>query len=504
MASARQRGVIFSYIYMAVQMIVQLIYVPLLLSTLGQSEYGLYQLVGSVMSYLVSINGVLASGVGRFYCMYKAEDDSKQMENTLAITKRIYFILAGVTALVIAVLIPIVATVYSSSFSSAEIAECGTMLVVLGVNTVVTMFNTINITTITAFEKFDFLRITQLLAVAVQPALVLGLSSVFPSAIMVCAVVLASNFVCAVLQAVYSNVFLKAKAVYHGWDSKLASSLVAFSATIVLVTIADQIFWKTDQLIVGYFYGATAVAIYAVGSQIYTAYMGVGTAVSGVFLPRVSELYHQDHDMNAISNLFSTVGRLSFLVCGAVLGCFAFAGREFVFLWAGEGYESAYWIALVVMVPFTIDIIQNVGLTVLQVMDKYLFRGLMYFTVAVINVVATIILVKNLGLVGAAYSTAVSMLLGNGLLMNYYYKKVGINIAEFWKQIAAVFAPWAAVVAVFAVAFSAFSISCDGWLGVVLCCALFLMAYFLLEWFFGLNQQEKRMIQSYLHLGGED
>ena len=122
MASARQRGVIFSYIYMAVQMIVQLIYVPLLLSTLGQSEYGLYQLVGSVMSYLVSINGVLASGVGRFYCMYKAEDDSKQMENTLAIAKRIYFILAGVTAIVIAVLIPIVATVYSSSFSSAEIA----------------------------------------------------------------------------------------------------------------------------------------------------------------------------------------------------------------------------------------------------------------------------------------------------------------------------------------------------------------------------------------------
>lgn len=208
--------------------------------------------------------------------------------------------------------------------------------------------------------------------------------------------------------------------------------------------------------------------------------------------------------MNAISNLFSSVGRLSFLVCGAVLGCFAFAGREFVSLWAGEGYESAYWIALVVMVPFTIDIIQNVGLTVLQVMDKYLFRGLMYFTVAVINVVATIILVKNLGLVGAAYSTAVSMLLGNGLLMNWYYKKVGINIAEFWKQIAAVFAPWAAVLAVFAVAFSAFSISCDGWLGVVLCCALFLMAYFLLEWFFGLNQQEKRMIKSYLHLGGED
>lgn len=503
MSSPRQRGVIFSYIYMAVQMVVQLIYVPLLLGTIGQTEYGLYQLVGSVMSYLVSINGVLASGVGRFYCMYKAEGDTDQMENTLAIAKRIYVILAGVTAVVIAVLIPVVGFVYSSSFSSAELSECAAMLVVLGFNTVVTMFNTINITTINAFEKFDFLRVTQLLAVAVQPVLVMVLSSVFPSALMVCGVVFVSNLACAILQALYSNVFLKAKATYHGWDSKLARSLVAFGATIVLVTIADQIFWKTDQLIVGFFYGATAVAVYAVGSQIYTAYMGVGTAVSGVFLPRVSELYHQEHDLDAISNLFSAVGRLSFLVCGAVLGCFAFAGSAFVSLWAGEGYESAFWIALVVMVPFTIDIIQNVGLTVLQVMDKYLFRGLMYLAVALVNVVATIVLVNNMGLVGAAYSTAVSMLLGNGLLMNWYYNKVGLDVALFWRQIAAVFAPWAATVAVFAVTTSLFSIAIDGWLGVVLCCLLFLLLYFLLEWLFGLNQKEKQMVRSYLHLGKE-
>ena len=38
----RRRGVVVSYVYTAAQAIVQLIYVPLLLSCIGQDEYGLY------------------------------------------------------------------------------------------------------------------------------------------------------------------------------------------------------------------------------------------------------------------------------------------------------------------------------------------------------------------------------------------------------------------------------------------------------------------------------
>ena len=41
---------------------------------------------------------------------------------------------------------------------------------------------------------------------------------------------------------------------------------MSFSGGIIMATIADQIFWKTDQLIVGYLFGAEFVAVYSVGS----------------------------------------------------------------------------------------------------------------------------------------------------------------------------------------------------------------------------------------------
>ncbi len=66
-SSSRRIGVVVSYAYTVCSILVQLVYVPLLLSSIGQEEYGLYQLIGSVISYDDSINGNLAAGVGRYY-----------------------------------------------------------------------------------------------------------------------------------------------------------------------------------------------------------------------------------------------------------------------------------------------------------------------------------------------------------------------------------------------------------------------------------------------------
>ena len=54
--SQKKSGVILSYISYGVYMLSAFLYTPIMLRLLGQSEYGLYQLVNSVVSYL----GVLA------------------------------------------------------------------------------------------------------------------------------------------------------------------------------------------------------------------------------------------------------------------------------------------------------------------------------------------------------------------------------------------------------------------------------------------------------------
>ena len=502
-SSGRRKGVLVSYVYTICSIVVQLIYAPILLSAIGQVEYGLYQLIGSVISYIVSINSILAAGVGRFYCMYKAQDDRRNMENTLAIAKRMYWLMSGVTLVAMVAIALVFQAVYKSSFTPEQLNECVAMLLVLGVNCVVTMNNAINIAVITANERFVFLKGSQSIALVAQPVLVILLTRVLPNALTVTCVVLAMNAGCALVQRLYVSNVLKEHYTYHGWDRSLAKGLVGFSAVIVLVTLADQIFWKTDQLIVGYLYGAAPVAVYAVGAQVYSAYMTIGIAISSVFLPRVSELYHHMRDIDAISELFIKVGRISLMVCLLILGGFAIFGRDFIALWAGDSFADAYLIALIIMIPFTVDLIQNLGLTILQVMDKYLFRGAMYLAIALLNIPLTVFLLLNVGLVGAALSTAVAMFIGNVLIMNWYYKtKAGMDIAGFWKSMAGIFLPEFTLTILFAAAYWLLPIPHGSWPGFIACGLLFVVLYVFVLRVVAMNDYEKGLFDGMLRKVG--
>ena len=237
------------------------------------------------------------------------------------------------------------------------------------------------------------------------------------------------------MRRTYATIVLNATIHYHGQDSEFVKGLFQLSSAILFALIADQIFWKADQLIIGKILNTSAVAVYSVGSQIYMNYTPLGTAISSVFMSKLSKLYDVEKDIQSISELFIKVGRIAFLFLGLVLCGFILFGQEFILLWAGEGYKDAYYVAVIIMIPLTVDAMQNLGLTILQVMNKYAFRGKVYFAIAIINIITTVFLVKTVGIVGAAISTAISMAIGNGVIMNLYYNKLGLNMRKFWKEI---------------------------------------------------------------------
>lgn len=497
MANSRRVGALLSYVYMAVNVLVQLIYVPLLLGSIGRDEYGMYQLIGSIMAYVISINGVLSAGVGRFYCKYIAEGNREKAENILAISRRIYWIMSAVALLAVGVLTVVFRSVYSSSFTPAQIEECTAMLLVLGINTVITMNNTVSIAAITAHERFVFLKLSSLVVLIAQPILVILFTGFFPNALTVTVVILAMNAACAFVQSLYRRNILKVGRCYYGWDSKLAKALLGFSSAIVMVTIADQIFWKTDQLIVGYMFGAGSVAVYAVGAQIYQMYMNIGTAAGAIFLPHISELYHKDHNLVGMSDLFIKFGRLNCILLLLVLGGFIVLGQDFINIWVGDGYFDSYLVALIVMLPFTIDLIQNLGLTILQVTNQYYFRGAMYLVISILNVFLTFLLLSIYGLPGAAISTAVAMFIGNGLIMNWYYaKKVGLDILRFWKEIAHIALPALAATGLAGIVYFLAPFEHGNTVFFLVGCFLYGCLYIVFEWMFGMNNYEKSLVSA--------
>lgn len=488
----RRTGIILSYAYTLVQVVVNLLYVPILLRGIGASEYGLYQIVGSVMAYILLMNSTFSGGVTRFYCKYYSEGDVRMMENTLAISRRIYNYAALASIGVGAVAIVAVRHAYAEVLTEFQVLESSFMLAVLVANLIVTMHNTIDVAVINANERFSFLKATQIATVVVQPILIVLLIQWQPYAISIVCVQFGSNILCFVIHRLYRSLVIGARIKLHSRDRELMKAILRFSSGILLVLVADQVFWRTNQLIIGYYYGTSVVAVYGVAAQIYAAYGPMGTAVSSVFMPHISRLYYSDRTGSAISDLFKRVGRIATYPLLLVLLGFLVFGREFIALWAGDGYQNAYYIALLVMVPYTVDLMQNLGLTIMQVENKYTFRGVVYSILAAVNIAAVFIVTPVYGPIGAVSCTGMLMFVGNGLVMNVFYAKViKLDILGYWKEIARVAIPLCLFGCAFLVMKGVFDISLSGWIDLALCIVAFGVLYTIVAYLFSMNRYEK-------------
>ena len=496
-AYQRKRGIILSYTQTVIHLIANLLYVPILLRTIGQNEYGVYQIAGSVVAYINIMESFLSAGVLRYYCKYKDMGDHVQMENTLALSKRIYrvfslmVIIAGTVAAVAA------HKVYSGSLDPDELKETEVIIIALSANIVINLVNYVYHAAIKAEERFVFLNTANVMVEILQPISVICVVLVIPHAIAVVIAQVSINLLVNLVKRYYCLKVLKVKIIYHYKDTELVWRIMKFSGWVLLVMIAEQIFLKADQLILAKLFGTGVVAVYAVGAQIYSNYAPIGASIAGVYMPKVSELYNKEKDFEEISRLFIRTGRIAFMIAGLILTGFYIYGVSFVGMWAGSGYEDSYYVALIVMIPFTITIVQNLGLVVLQVEDMYAFRGKMYFLIAVINLISTWFMAKAMGVVGAALSTAISMLIGNGLIMNWYYgKRANLDVKSFWKEMLTI------------VPAIALSLICGmglvhlipvyGWNSLLLNVALYTLLYIGAVFFIACNDYEKRLITSLL------
>lgn len=436
MVGERGRGVILGYVHVVSQTLVAFLYTPLLLRGIGQSEYGLYQLVGSISAYMNIMESMLTSSALRFYCKRKAEGDEVGMENILGLSRLLYRGAALLVAVIGTATFFGFKVLYASSLSTAELEEGGWLLAVLVANIVLNMLNYTYSVVISAYERFTFGKAMDILSVLLQPVVVLAVITAVPYAIVIVVAQFVVNALCWIMKRIYVFRSIGAKAKIHKFSWADIKPLLIFSLTVSVAMIADMIFAKTDQLIIGLLIGSAGVAVYSVGYQVYSCYSSLGIVMSSCFMPKLSVIARNENRNALFSIEWARTGRLTFFLLAAVVVGFSIFGQEFISLWVGDGYEEAYWVALLMMAAYFIDIIQRLALTILQVVDLFSFRARVYVASALANIPLTVVLSSSFGIIGAAASSALVLFVSSGLIMNWYYSaKVGFDVPLFWKEI---------------------------------------------------------------------
>lgn len=490
----RKKGVILSYIYIVVKLIVGLLYVPVLLNYLDDSEYGLYQLMGSLVSYLAVMDFGLSATTVRYYSMAYVKNNKEEAENVLGTANRLYLLISIITLVICIGILLMIDSIFSASLTSKELSEAKKIFLVLSINIVITLLTNVYIAVLNSHERFVFLKMVDIFNTISQIVFVFVAMRISRTALSVVIMLLIINIISSLGKIVYCKLKLKIRVKFHYYDKRLVKSMLTFSTSVFVVSIVDMIYWKTDQIILGMVAGTGAVAIYGVASQIYWNYMPLSTAIQGVFFPIVTKRIAEGANDKELSNYFIKIGRIQYLILGCVLNAFVLIGKEFVIILAGNNYVEAYWICLIIMFPFTIDLIENMGLNIMQAKNKYSFRAIVYSISAVLNIIMSFLLAPKYGGIGCAVASAVCMLICNGVIMNiYYYKVMNIDVVLFWKNIGVASLFNILIFAICKVTFSFMNFN-NIYLDFIIKGIIYLSIYAYIAFSFIMNDYEKKVI----------
>ena len=491
--SQLRSGVVLSYINMLLGMMIPFFYTPVMLRMLGQAEYGLYSLSNSVVSYLSLLSAGFGTTIIRYIAKYRAEDDKDKLQKTYGFFILLYVFLAFVVLVCGFVIAFNVEPIFNKGLTDSELITMRSLVIIMTISCAISFPLSVVSSIIAAHERFNFrgllaIVFTVLCPVANLIALWLGYKSVGMAA-----AGLLIQFISLPWNIIYCRKKLRVKPRYGKIPSGIIREMFVVSFYNFIATLVTMLFSATDKVILGMLASSIAVAVYNVGATFCSMLDNVSLAIGGVLTPKVTGMVVKKASGEELTELFIRVGRLQFIIVGLAASGFVVFGQSFIRLWVGEEYSSAYIIALFVMLPSCVPLIQNTGITILIAQNKQKFRSLVYLAIAVVNVVSTYLIVPFAGGVGAALCSGVSLILGQGFIMNtYYYKVTKLNVFKFWKTILKMSViPLGMVVAgLLLIRF----ISINSWLLLLLAIVIYTGLYIVLEWSFIMNTYEKQIV----------
>jgi O-antigen/teichoic acid export membrane protein len=495
MINQLKAGALLSYLALFISSAISIMYTPIMLKYLGQSEYGLYSLATSTTSYIGVLNFGLGNAVIRYTAKYKALNDEEGCSRLYGMFFIMYSILGALALVLGLILIMGSGHIFLNTLSETEVFNLKVLMLIMVINISVGICLGLFSVIVLAHERFIIQKVITIVGSIINPFIMLPLLYLGYGSVSMVVVATLISFITIFINMYYCFRILKIRMVYKKLNKDLLKEILIFSFYIFLNLVIDKIYWSTDQVILGIYSGTVAISIYTIGASFTGYFSGLSSAISNVFLTKVTGMVTNKVSDREISDLFIRVGRIQYIILSFALSGFIVFGGEFIDLWVGSEYHDSFIIAIIILIPSIISLTQGMGGIILQAKNMQRFKSVVYFLIAIGNVFLTILFVQWWGAIGSAVATAAAFTVGNIIVMNiYYWKKLKIEIFKFWKNIIYMSVPLI-ISLVYGMTINRLMVS-DSWNYLFIKIVIFSIFYLLLMWLIGMNKYEKDFVLS--------
>jgi O-antigen/teichoic acid export membrane protein len=218
-------------------------------------------------------------------------------------------------------------------------------------------------------------------------------------------------------------------------DRTTFRTMVNYSSVTMIIMIATQLKFKTDNIVIGTMISAAAVTYFSIGSRIVSYAQQVVMAMAQNFLPIASQS-EATGNMDRLRKVFVVGNRICALTAFPITAVLLVLGRSVIELWVGKKYvATSYPVLVVLIVPATLMWAQAASGRVLFGISKHRTWAFVTLAEGICNLILSIILVRPYGIIGDAYGTAIPLACSMILFMpRHLCRQLGIRLGTYLRE----------------------------------------------------------------------
>jgi O-antigen/teichoic acid export membrane protein len=186
---------------------------------------------------------------------------------------------------------------------------------------------------------------------------------------------------------------------------------------------------RMDLLLLGMFAGTAQAGVYAIAVQ-FARLIGGGLGVVLAFIPAEIAELHARGRMQELQRVLRLTGMGLMAVTLPLFFGLILTGRWLLGLY-GPGFEQGYWALVILSIGQLADALSGPNNTVMLMTGHERQSARILTATAVLNLVLNLILVPRFGMLGAAASSAATLVTWNVALVLYLSRHLGLQVASF-------------------------------------------------------------------------
>ncbi|PKN51551.1 MAG: hypothetical protein CVU55_11425 [Deltaproteobacteria bacterium HGW-Deltaproteobacteria-13] len=425
-----------NYINIGLGFIITIFLTPFIIRNLGQNEFGIYSLIGSFAAYLNLLEFGMSAAVIRYVAKYNAEKDERGRENFLAMILYIHIIVALLILITGFFLTTQIDKIFAASLTNAtDIQKAVIMMSILTVSLAFFSVTNVFVGILNGYEQFIFPRIVSNVSLLGRILATIVILIQSPTAVAITMLTATLTIISGAINTFYVIKKYNVKIKLHFWHTSLIKEVLSFSLYNFLLQIMGLLYWNIGIMIVGMRMSAAAVGVYSIGIQLNLFAVQFSNSINSLFLPHATKMMVNNASNEDTTIFVAGIGRIILMLYGGIFIGFIFFGKSFIRLWAGKGFDEAYYVTLIALAAAAIPRIQSGMNNVLKAKNLQRVPAMVYVTVAALSVPLSWVLAKPYGLTGVISGAAVGLIIGNVIVANIYFKEcVGINLKLLFRR----------------------------------------------------------------------